>query len=176
MTSNASDPRPPQPSGLQSMLARLRGMVQALKSPEPEQQPGQELLPTWDPGLTPVAPFVPSLVYETSEPAAETSSADPSETSQTLGTEGSADLSTPVLDGSSETTTPSEPVTLETSEAAPSEGPAVTGQLCPFCQAPRPGNETYCADCGWIFPPPRQAPHPPPSPSPPALLIPLDHI
>src|SRR5262249_37075391 len=47
MVSNPSEPRPPQPGTLQSMLARLRGMMKALEAAEePPQQP--ELLPPWD--------------------------------------------------------------------------------------------------------------------------------
>src|SRR6202022_4121547 len=27
------------------------------------------------------------------------------------------------------------------------------GQLCPHCNAPRDGAQSYCDNCGWIFPP-----------------------
>jgi serine/threonine protein phosphatase PrpC len=45
MASNSSESKPPVPGSMQSMLARLRGMVQALKATEEE---GEEILPTWD--------------------------------------------------------------------------------------------------------------------------------
>jgi protein phosphatase len=38
------------------------------------------------------------------------------------------------------------------------ETQAALPQLCPYCQAPRAGEEPYCANCGWIFPAPVAAP------------------
>src|SRR5437879_3968728 len=48
MSSPSSEERTPRPSSLQAMLARLRGMVQALKSNEPAIAAPSELLPNWD--------------------------------------------------------------------------------------------------------------------------------
>src|SRR5262249_60463099 len=46
-SSNPPDPDAPKPGGLQSMLARLRGMVSAQQTPE-EPASEEELLPTFD--------------------------------------------------------------------------------------------------------------------------------
>ena len=54
MPTNDSEQKPTQPAGFQSMLARLRGMVQALKSSdENDTAAHEELLPTWDTGVPP---------------------------------------------------------------------------------------------------------------------------
>src|SRR6266481_2442630 len=45
MSSHSPEEKTPQPGSLQAMLARLRGMVQALKSSEPSQAPQPEFLP-----------------------------------------------------------------------------------------------------------------------------------
>src|SRR5439155_1624078 len=37
------------------------------------------------------------------------------------------------------------------------EGSPSAPELCPFCQAPRSGEQVYCPECGWIFPPPAPA-------------------
>src|SRR4051812_8427687 len=61
MASESQGPNPPRPSVLQSMLARLRGMGQALKPSEtPEPDAAEELLPTWDtPAEQPAGQQVP---------------------------------------------------------------------------------------------------------------------
>src|SRR5438105_23154 len=46
MESNASEPTPPRPGALQSMLARLRGMAEAML---PKAQAAGEEAPAWDP-------------------------------------------------------------------------------------------------------------------------------
>lgn len=87
MAANPSDPTPPtRPGSLQSMLARLRGMAEAM-------------LPSDDP---PTVDAVPAAV----------------------------------------------PV---------NEGP---GELCPHCRVPRNGSQSYCDNCGWVFP---TEPAPPPA-------------
>ena len=48
MSSHSPEEKTPPPGSLQAMLARLRGMVQALKSSEPGQAQQPEFLPTWD--------------------------------------------------------------------------------------------------------------------------------
>ncbi|HEV3262808.1 MAG TPA: protein phosphatase 2C domain-containing protein, partial [Gemmataceae bacterium] len=114
MASNAPEPTPPRPGTLQSMLARLRGMAEAMlpKAKEPEQ----EVLPSWDASGAPQA----------AEPAPAAATAE-------------IPVATPVA-----------------SPAADSVGvsPApAAGQLCPHCNAPRDGAQSYCDNCGWIFPP-----------------------
>lgn len=86
-------PGPPPRSGpFQSMLARLRGMAEAMVSGPAE--PEEEVLPTWD---TPAAP--------TAAP-------------------------------------PAEPISASEARPAP----------CSQCGAPRKGSQSYCDECGWIFP------------------------
>src|SRR5262249_45414816 len=63
-------------------------------------------------------------------------------------------------------TPPTEPVAetangaevREAGEQPPQPEGSPSPQLCPFCQAPRRGEEVYCQECGWIFPPPAAAP------------------
>ena len=72
MASNPSESKPPSPGSLQSMLARLRGMVQALKATEQEEHDRHELLPSWDATGSPAA--VPAGVADalpSAAPAAE---------------------------------------------------------------------------------------------------------
>jgi serine/threonine protein phosphatase PrpC len=164
MASNASDPRPPQPSGLQSMLARLRGMVQALKSPDPEEQQAQELLPTWDnadlgnAGHLPVQPISAALMDGTSESGPEHPSAEepPASQGEVSSLAGEPPASTSATREASDAPIPDQGTT-----AAPaldrSSVPDPGVQLCPHCQAPRLGSQIYCAECGWIFPPPSAA-------------------
>jgi protein phosphatase len=38
-------------------------------------------------------------------------------------------------------------------EAPVAAEPAAPPQLCPICSAPRKGKQSYCDDCGWMFPP-----------------------
>jgi serine/threonine protein phosphatase PrpC len=106
------------------MIARLRGMVQALKPPEDATEGSQELLPTWDSPAESPAPL-PDAV-----PAESTVSTEP-------------ELA---------------PTPIESPRAPPA-------QLCPYCQAPRSGEESYCANCGWIFPPPTVDITPPSEPT-----------
>src|SRR5690349_5433644 len=104
MASDMSEPKPPVPGSLQSMLARLRGMVQALKATEQE---GEELLPTWDSvavpqdGSSSTAPDDVPGISETaipiaSSPARDLAAIEPSEavaTAQDPGPEQAAGLS-----------------------------------------------------------------------------------
>jgi PPM family protein phosphatase len=136
MSSNAPDPRPPQPRSLQSMLARLRGMVQALKSPEPTDAPATDLVPTWDEAaarpqeVPPPAIPVAVRVLELGETAPEAS----------LG-----EVEAPAA--------PAAPVPEADTDTVGAEPPTSVERTCPHCQAPRPDGQAYCANCGWIFPP-----------------------
>jgi PPM family protein phosphatase len=87
MATNSSGPGP-----FQSMLARLRGMAEAMVSRSDE--PEEEVLPSWDTTTPPAVPLA--------EPVAPSDARPP----------------------------------------AP----------CPHCGAPRKGTQSYCDECGWIFP------------------------
>jgi protein phosphatase len=90
MPADGPDTKTPQPGSLQAMLARLRGMVQVLKSPEAVVPEQGEVLPTWDAVAAPI-------------------------------------------------------------EAAPAT--TVVPSTCPQCSGLRQADQTYCDNCGWIFPP-----------------------
>src|SRR5438552_16765505 len=130
MASDSSESKPPQPSSLQSMLARLRGMVQALKTTDQE---GEELLPTWD-----VMGSGTTRTGDALAPAAE-----PVSPEQALPLDSpDAAEAVPVAEpsGGEEHTTP--PQAESPSSPAP--------QLCPLYQAPRIDQELSCADWRWI--------------------------
>jgi len=91
MGTNTPDPGA-RPGTFQSMLARLRGMAEAMRGPRPD------------------------------EPE------EPGESQQEAGVP---------VDGPGD------------SVASAADGAA---QGCPHCGAPRRGTQTYCEDCGWIFP------------------------
>ena len=152
MSSNTSEPKHPQQGSLQSMLARLRGMMQALKSAEPPVAEQPDLLPTWDlPGTStgnaaPVAQATPA-VAGTPELEPDHSAEAVAEPIVTGGPEARPEA--PGEDATKEATaTASEPAApvAEPSAAAPAP------QLCPYCQAARKGEQIYCDECGWIFP------------------------
>jgi protein phosphatase len=108
MAPNSSESTPPQSSGLQAMLARLRGMVGAIAPPDA----AEELLPTWDGGKL----------------SAEGVEAD-------IAVDPRAALAAEQMRGP-DRPMPDQPI-----------------PVCPHCQAVRTGQDPYCADCGWIFPP-----------------------
>ncbi|HEV8059600.1 MAG TPA: protein phosphatase 2C domain-containing protein [Gemmataceae bacterium] len=136
MSTQGSEPNPPQPtSSLQSMLARLRGMMQTLKSNDPP--PGKvdesrtELLPTWD---------LPKFAEASPQPA----SAGPDEGASLPVAEVPTSPPVGSLDA-----VPGHAAAVE-----PERPPEVGGILCQACCAMNPAEQTYCEACGWIFPPP----------------------
>jgi serine/threonine protein phosphatase PrpC len=139
MASNPTEPRPPQPSGLQSMLARLRGMVQALKSTEMPSGPAEEIMPGWDVSAAAPSPPPVAEALPVAELAADTASQEPAPSVAAPGVECA-------------------PAAVETGAAAPAQEPPAPPQLCPYCQAPRSGDQEYCDNCGWVFPPPSATP------------------
>ena len=132
MSTHGSEHNPAQPpNSLQSMLARLRGMMQTLKSIDPPlgkaEESRSELLPTWD--VAKVVEVAPSL-----------ETAAPPETSQ-----GDAGGSPPSGEA------PCAPAPSSPDEIQP---PAeVGGILCTACGSVNPAGQSYCEACGWIFPP-----------------------
>ena len=132
MASNSPDPGAPRPSGFQSVLAKLKGMVQSLK---PGDEPATEdLMPTFDEEV-PAADGAPPAAIPTAEPAA-----------------GPGPHAVPV-----ETPPQAVPVAAPEPVAEPvltaAEAPAPAPILCRVCQSPRIGQETSCADCGYYFSP-----------------------
>jgi protein phosphatase len=121
---NNSESRNAQPGGLQSMLARLRGMVQALTGPSASEPSKNELLPTWD-------RLEPTPVIE--------SSARPPE-----GTLPVAEVVAAPAGPSSESS--SVPQTDPGQPATPRSDP------CPACGAPHIEGTSHCENCGRIFP------------------------
>jgi protein phosphatase len=151
------------------MLARLRGMVQSLKTAEPAPVPAdetdrdkEELLPTWDVSLAPEAAPVAQVV---DEPAAALPAALEVEEPPAAGT-GTAPETEAGTEPAMATPVPkeeeSQPIVLETlpQEAGGSDSTPAPAepQRCPICQAPRTGTQSYCTDCGWMFPPEMAAP------------------
>jgi protein phosphatase len=136
------------------MLARLRGMVLALKATEEE---GEEILPTWDAtgSQAPPKDTLPSAApaEEGAEVVAETASrVEPVELQPAEPPHGAeaAPLAKPAAAPASAMEPEGSPASTQTE--LPS-GP----RLCPYCEAPRTGEEPYCATCGWIFPPSQAA-------------------
>jgi serine/threonine protein phosphatase PrpC len=150
MASDSSESKLPPAGSLQSMLARLRGMVQALKTLEEERD---DLLPTWDTAAGPGAlPAETGLAVPAAEPALEV--AEMPSTTEPLRPEPTATAEAPEV-------TPAPEVAASVSsweESGEGETQAPRPEFCPYCQAPRTGTEVYCANCGWIFPAPAPAP------------------
>ncbi|HEV3116039.1 MAG TPA: hypothetical protein VGY58_03230, partial [Gemmataceae bacterium] len=154
MSSHSPEEKAPQQGSLQSMLARLRGMMQALKSSEPAPPAQQELLPTWDEPPRADKQHSPAAeVPQTLDQPLLTRSAEPPATAlpETLD-QFTASAAEPATAGQNDGNKTAAALTSETERAAeaPAEPPAP--QLCPHCQAPRKAEQVYCDDCGWIFP------------------------
>ncbi len=133
MSTPGSEPNSTPPvGGLQSMLARLRGMMQNLKSIEPASIPAahssSDLLPTWD---APKGANGPSPAGAGTHVQEET--AMPSARGETSGDAG--------------------PGIAAAGDAGQSEPVAAGKQICPTCRAQNPLDQTYCEACGLIFPP-----------------------
>ena len=79
MSTQGSESNPTQPpSSLQSMLARLRGMMQTLKSIDPPagktEENQSELLPTWDVAKASESAHSPERVTPTETPQSDAGS------------------------------------------------------------------------------------------------------
>jgi protein phosphatase len=147
METNRPETQSPPSGSLQSMLARLRGMVQALTNPSSEEPGKGELLPTWDGGAPVTEPPSSAVVVE-AEPAP---------------------ASLPVAE-TVEETAPAPAVSETAPPPATTVEPGPAAQLCPACQAPRTEAQIYCSECGWIFPAETTASAPPASDDQPTLL------
>ena len=121
MATNSPEPTPQPAGGLQSMLARLRGMVQALKSSETTENAAEDVLPTFD---------VPESPASASPPVASP-----------------VDDGTPPAEPVGESPPPIAELVESPAPAPLAEAP----QLCPYCRAPRNSVDTYCGNCGWVF-------------------------
>ncbi len=115
------------------MLARLRGMMQTLKSNDPP--PGKvdenrtELLPTWD---------IPKFAESSPPPAPDLPDDVAPVPVEELPTSPPVEDRDPI---------PGQPASVE---PEPTEG--VGGILCQACCAVNPVGQTYCESCGWISP------------------------
>jgi protein phosphatase len=110
------------------MLARLRGMVQALRTSEAPDSAQSELLPTWDAGHPPNASGDGNAV-ETPPPGSNSNAGEPTTSI----------------------------VTSESVAALPSVGTDVADvqvarRCCRQCGTAQPSDATYCDNCGWVFP------------------------
>jgi serine/threonine protein phosphatase PrpC len=145
MPSNPTDPTPtpPQAGGL---LARLRGMVHGMKPAEPDHKKPESDGPQGEPETL----------------AAETADGPPDNVS--LATPVAQDAEKPAsptepessADGAPEAGDPvplAEPVaTVAKAEPAPPPTAPSPVRVCALCQAPRKDGQSYCDDCGWVFP------------------------
>jgi PPM family protein phosphatase len=115
------------------MLARLRGMMQNLKSIEPTpaqvEPPTPDLLPTWDPPRE--ANGLPQA------PPADTASP--------------VEAAAPLTSGEKAGESASPAAALVNSGQSESAGGGK--QICPACRAQNPLDQSYCEACGLIFPP-----------------------
>ena len=127
MSTHGPESNPPPAGSLQSMLARLRGMMQSLKSIESTPAKGEEvrpdLMPTWD---VEKAPGHPQMVSSATVPPTPAVQESPVSAPAPVSGEDPASTSAAVLPG------------------------ALT---CPACGLQHPPDQTYCEGCGWIFPP-----------------------
>jgi PPM family protein phosphatase len=174
MATSDSEQTPPQPGGLQSMLERLRGMVQALKSPEPQTDGDQEFLPTWDvsgapsndstgqgdPAPDELAETIPKaeLVEPAMDPMGEQPLPENARVEQTAPSIVEEPLA-PLVAG--------EQAPAASVLAEPTLATDIPAQPCPYCQAPRKANAKYCDDCGWVFPVSETSPLEPAQPNSP---------
>jgi serine/threonine protein phosphatase PrpC len=162
MSDTPHDPHPSRPDGLQSMLARLKGMVDAL-SPEPaedEETPPREDRPDAhaDEGAPEGRPPAESgepppeeLVSEWNEQP-ETEGAAPEEV-------GTLPLAEIPLARPAEGAGEASPADLPEAESPPVAealpvGEAVPVALeCPVCSSAHTGDQPYCGECGYHFTP-----------------------
>jgi protein phosphatase len=144
MASNGST----QPPGSRpsSMLARLRGMVQPTKPEEPLEPPPAEPVESAD-GVANAPP-----VFEVPSEEEATVATIPMNQlpfAQSLHESLTESMQAPPEEIAAPGVPMAEPV--EAAPVAPA-APAAPAN-CPFCGAPRVGNNTYCGDCGLIYPP-----------------------
>src|SRR5438132_1718735 len=135
MPSNSSEEKS-QPGSLQSMLARLRGMVQALKVSGPADAPQPELMPTWDGPTASTSETMSGAEASPSDGTARQASSTPAPETQATSEQAGG--------------TAASGAELPAAEELPVPPP--TPQHCPYCQAPRKTEHLHCDECGWIFP------------------------
>ncbi len=152
------------------MLARLRGMTQSIKPPESKPETPAPVTPA-PAAETPVPEAVPAeeavplaQPVKESEPIPVATPVDESETA----TEEAIPLAQPVEEEQAEPagsladlvegpepelmeTEAEETPEIEAEPVAPAQ-PAVVG-TCSLCGAQRRSDETFCGDCGFMFPP-----------------------
>jgi serine/threonine protein phosphatase PrpC len=174
MASNPSDANPSRPGGLQSMLARLRGMVQSLK-------PGDETPPAAIP-LVPEASALPKSRDETASSEGVNGPEDemlPTWDENAVPAEQTPPVALPVTEGETAEGAPEALPVAELAEETPSATapasvpenriPAPAALPCPVCGSPRVDGQTSCGDCGYYFSPAELAatasPADPPSPT-----------
>src|SRR5262245_26438358 len=133
MSSNSSDSSPARSGGFQSMLARLRGMVQAMKMPEPEASESQTA--GWE---SPVPPGPAPAVAEPETPAGPAERGEDAPPAAPVAAE-------PVDEAAPSSPVPAGPFPTAEPEAPPA--PTVD-RVCPLCQSPRAPDRSYCDSCG----------------------------
>jgi serine/threonine protein phosphatase PrpC len=150
-----TEPNAERSGGLQSMLARLRGMVHSNKPPEPESS--EDIVPTWDAtDITVETPSEPPLAIPLSLSDQIAQDAPP---------ESSAPLAEPVLPEAQPVvfSAPNLPLAANSEVlggqqlevavplAMPMESAAEV--LCPACRSRGVFGQSYCGECGYFFPP-----------------------
>src|SRR5262249_5894572 len=129
----------------------LRGMVQALRSSEPEAAPESDLLPTWDFSGTPARNSPASASAESAAPVGELPSAERADFSP----EAAAPLDLPETEPKAtredeKASSLASPVAQTADAVTPKETESPTLR-CPSCRAPRHAAASHCDDCGWVF-------------------------
>src|SRR6266700_4566334 len=112
----------PNASRPSALQAMLARLRGMIEEPAPAEAE-EEVLPAWDPPATENAALSPPLDVPLAQPVA----LDP---------------------------VPAEGARVET-ESEPEEPPPiapVAPRLCPLCHSPRRGDDSYCSDCGIVFP------------------------
>jgi protein phosphatase len=159
MGSSASEPNSPKPGGL---LARLFGASQAAKAGDNKNKAANDAAPVAPviidgatamaaAGIERAAAAAESVPLAVPLPESEDGEVALIEELPPVAEAPPAPVDVPPAPA---TNAPPAPV------APPIEEVAVPPQLCPICSAPRKGTQSYCDDCGWMFPPGGAAPAP----------------
>ena len=140
MSSNKPEPNDPNRAG--GLWARLLGAQES--GAENENDPGEEMLPSWDAPPTtegvPVAPPVPTGDVEPESVPMAIPVAPPVPTA--ADNEEAVPVATPVE--------PTEPPGEKPEAAEP--GPTAVEVQCPQCEATVAAGLTFCSECGFVLP------------------------
>jgi serine/threonine protein phosphatase PrpC len=156
MSANSPEPSQPRPAGAQSILGRLKDLVQSL---QPETPNEEEVLPTWDAAPVEAIPAIPVAVpaIPVAQPVeTEPDSREVFPVAMPVDPEATMSAS-PAMSEANTFPMPDSTDELPLLEAAPAsandtqEIPAPIH--CRICGATRQEGHVSCTDCGYYFTP-----------------------